>query len=31
MSGQRVIALVREQAAAYLRGEPLKNVITDTY
>jgi phosphoglycerate dehydrogenase-like enzyme len=31
VSGQRVIALVREQAAAYLRGEPLKNVITDTY
>jgi hypothetical protein len=28
---RRVIRLVREQAEAYLRGDPLRNVITSTY
>jgi phosphoglycerate dehydrogenase-like enzyme len=31
LSGQRAARLVREQLDAYLRGEPLKNVITEAY
>jgi len=31
VSRQRVAGLVREQAAACTRGEPLRNVITDAY
>ena len=31
VSQQRVVRLVREQAEAYLRGDPLRNVITGTY
>ena len=31
VSEQRVVRLVREQAEAYLRGDPLRNVITSTY
>ena len=31
VSEQRVVRLVREQAEAYLRGDPLRNVITGTY
>jgi phosphoglycerate dehydrogenase-like enzyme len=31
VSTRRVAGFVREQAEAYLRGEPLRNVITDTY
>jgi phosphoglycerate dehydrogenase-like enzyme len=31
VSMRRVVRLVREQAEAYLRGDPLRNVITGTY
>jgi phosphoglycerate dehydrogenase-like enzyme len=31
VSMRRVVRLVREQAEAYLRGNPLRNVITGTY
>ncbi len=31
VSERRVVRLVREQAEAYLRGDPLRNVITGTY
>jgi phosphoglycerate dehydrogenase-like enzyme len=31
LSMQRVARLVREQAEAYMRGEVLRNVITDAY
>jgi phosphoglycerate dehydrogenase-like enzyme len=31
LSLKRVARLVREQASSYLRGEPLRNVITDAY
>jgi len=31
VSRQRAARLVREQAAAYARGEPLRNVISDAY
>jgi phosphoglycerate dehydrogenase-like enzyme len=31
VSQQRVVRLAREQAEAYLRGDPLRNVITGTY
>jgi phosphoglycerate dehydrogenase-like enzyme len=31
VSQQRVVRLAREQAKAYLRGDPLRNVITGTY
>jgi phosphoglycerate dehydrogenase-like enzyme len=31
VSARRVAGFVRSQAEAYLRGEPLRNVITDTY
>ena len=31
VSTRRVVRLVREQAEAYLRGDPLRNVITGTY
>ncbi|MBV9383575.1 MAG: 2-hydroxyacid dehydrogenase [Streptosporangiaceae bacterium] len=31
VSTRRVVGFVRSQAEAYLRGEPLRNVITDTY
>ena len=31
VSMRRVVRLVREQAGAYLRGDPLRNVITGTY
>jgi len=28
---RRVVRLARQQAEAYLRGDPLRNVITGTY
>ena len=31
VSQRRVVRLAREQALAYLRGDPLRNVITGTY
>jgi phosphoglycerate dehydrogenase-like enzyme len=31
VSRQRAAGLVREQAAAYVRGEPLRNVISGAY
>jgi len=31
VSERRVVQLAREQAEAYLRGAPLRNVITGTY
>ena len=31
VSRQRAARLVREQAAAYLHGEPLRNVISGAY
>lgn len=31
VSAQRAVRLVREQAQAYLRGDPLRNVISGTY
>jgi phosphoglycerate dehydrogenase-like enzyme len=31
LSMRRAARLVRDQAESYLRGEPLRNVITDAY
>jgi len=31
VSQRRVVRLAREQAEAYLRGDPLRNVISGTY
>ena len=31
VSQRRVVRLAREQAKAYLRGDPLRNVISGTY
>jgi hypothetical protein len=31
VSQRRVVRLVRDQAEAYLRGDPLRNVISGTY
>ena len=31
VSQERMVRLAREQAEAYLRGDPLRNVITGTY
>ena len=31
LSQHRVVRLAREQAEAYLRGDPLRNVISGTY